>query len=181
MSKRHWLVFDTETTGLTLPSEAALKDQPRIIEFAVALVDGEANAVLSEHSWLIYPECGLSDEITKITGLTDADLKGKPTFAQVLPEIVKVFLGVQGLVAHNLPFDRQMLVNELRHCGKEFAFPYPPNQMCTVSAYHHLKGRNMRLIELYEDVIGKPLAQTHRALDDVRALVEILLKEEVLG
>jgi hypothetical protein len=34
-------------------------------------------------------------------------------------------------------------------------------------------------LELYEAVIGKPLAQTHRALDDVAALVEIIVKEKL--
>jgi len=33
------------------------------------------------------------------------------------------------------------------------------------------------MLELYEAVLGKPLAQTHRALDDVKALVEIIQAE----
>ena len=35
--------------------------------------------------------------------------------------------------------------------------------------------------QLYERIIGKPLAQTHRALDDARALHEILVKDGLLA
>jgi DNA polymerase-3 subunit epsilon len=177
--KRH-LIFDTETTGLTGPSAMPLDQQPQIIEFAVVEIDSDAQAIIGEHSWLLDPGKTLTDEIIKITGLHDEDLKGKPTFPAVLPDITKLFLGAHGLVAHNLPFDMEMLVNELRRCGKEFAFPYPPQQLCTVQAFFYVKGRRMKMTELYEHVLGRPLAQKHRALDDTRALAEIVLKEGIL-
>lgn len=169
-----WLIFDTETTGLPAPTAADLKSQPRIIELAlVEIVSGE---ITREGSWLINPGQSLSAEITKITGLTDDDLKGAPQFASALGEISEWFLGAYGLIAHNLPFDLTMLVNELRHLGKEFAFPYPPQQICTVATFEHLKGRRMKMTELYQEVIGRELKQTHRALDDARALAEIVIK-----
>lgn len=187
---KRWLVFDTETTGLLLPSSAALNDQPRIIEFALREVicqyhedtgEPKSTSAGKEHVWLINPGQSLSAEITKITGLTDADLEGKPSFGEVLPEIINVFLGAHGLIAHNMPFDMGMLTNELKLLGREFAFPYPPKQLCTVSSSLHLKGHRMRMVELYEHCLGKPLAQTHRALDDVNALVEILFSPEFEG
>lgn len=174
---RRWIVWDTETTGLTLPSEAALETQPKIIELALAVLS--RNAVTSRHVWLINPGEEITPEITKITGITNDDLRGKPSFAEVFPEVLEVFHGAHGMCSHNLPFDRTMLVNELRRIGKEYAFPYPPNQLCSVQAYHHLAGRNLKLTELYERVLGKPLAQTHRAMDDVNALVEILIHDKV--
>lgn len=181
---KRWLVFDTETTGLTLPSAAELKAQPKIIELALAEIetrDAHAPVLMRERVWLIDPREPLTEEITKITGLKDSDLAGKPTFAEALPEIAAAFLGAHGLCAHNLPFDLAMLVNELRRCGREHAFPYPPEQLCTVAAFHHLKGRNLKLTELYEHSLGRPLAQTHRAADDVRALAEVLLAEDALS
>lgn len=194
---KRWILFDTETTGLQLPSTADLKQQPAIIELALIEVrkplnlemqpldgwkEGENGWLLREHSWLINPgpQHPVSAEITRITGLKESDLIGKPSFPEILPEVVSIFIGATGLCAHNLPFDSRMLITELQRCGREHSFPYPPEQLCTVSAYHHLKGRNMKLTELYQHVIGKELAQTHRALDDVRALVEIALKEDIL-
>jgi DNA polymerase III epsilon subunit-like protein len=182
-----WLVMDTETTGLLLPSSAPLAQQPKIIELAlIELQHGMGKAedmfwVVGEQSWLINPGEPLSDVITRITGLTDADLIDKPPFAAVLPELIDWFLGATGLVAHNLPFDLGMLTNELKRCGKEFAFPYPPSQVCTVAAYHPVFGRRAKLTEVYERVMKKPMLQKHRALDDTRALAEIIMNgEEVL-
>ena len=168
------LIFDTETTGLLKPSVSDLSEQPKIIELAVVAID-QSYERIREHSWLIYPAEELTPIITKITGLTNADLKGKPTFMEVLPEIEEAFLGACRLIAHNMPFDSGMLRNELTRCNRQYAFPYPPNQLCTVQlASDLIFGRRAKLTELYEKTIGKPLAQTHRALDDVNALVEIV-------
>jgi hypothetical protein len=65
-----------------------------------------------------------------------------------------------------------VLYFELLRTGWERRFPFPPNQVCTVDSTMHIKGRRMKLTELYEHTQGKPLAQTHRAVDDVRALWE---------
>lgn len=168
------LVYDTETTGLLKPGIADLASQPKIIEFALVELDDDYNEV-GAWAWLINPGESITPEITKITGLTDADLLGKPSFIQVLPEIEDVFLGAHRLMAHNLPFDMGMLTNELKRIGREHAFPYPPNQLCTVQlASELIYGRRARMVELYKDTMGVELAQTHRALDDVRALVEIV-------
>lgn len=174
---RKWkrtLVYDTETTGLLRPGDAALDEQPKIIEFAVSEINTKYE-IVEEHSWLINPGEPLPPTITKITGLKDSDLAGKPPFLSVLPEIEKVFLGVDRLVAHNIAFDMGMLTNELRRVGREYAFPYPPQQVCTVQlASDLIYGRRAKMTELYEKALGHPLAQTHRALDDVHALVEIV-------
>lgn len=168
------LVYDTETTGLLKPEVSDLDQQPKIIEFAVAEID-EAYNIVGEYSWLINPGEEITPTITKITGLTNDDLFGKPSFIEVLPEIEEVFMGIDRLMAHNLPFDMGMLTNELRRLGRQYAFPYPPNQVCTVQlANEMIYGRRAKLTELYELTMGKPLAQTHRALDDVRALVEVI-------
>ncbi len=168
------LVFDTETTGLLKPNVADLAQQPKISEFALCELDREYNEV-AKHSWLIYPGEDITPEITKITGLTNADLAGKPTFIEVLPEIEAAMLGCCRIIAHNMAFDHGMLINELRRLGREHAFPYPPNQVCTVQLANELIfGRRAKMTELYEKVLGRPLAQTHRALDDVMALVDIV-------
>lgn len=183
MSAERWLVMDTETTGLLLPSSAPLAQQPKIIELAlieIIVENGSAN-VSQEWSWLINPGESLSAEITRITGLTDAELVGKPSFVTVLPGIVEWFLGATGLIAHNLPFDLGMLVNELRRCGKEFAFPYPPKQLCTVAAFQPEFGRRAKLTEVYERVLKRALPQKHRALDDTRALVEVVTAAKLLN
>lgn len=171
------IVWDTETTGLLKPDLADLKEQPQIIELAITKLDDKYK-VKKKRSWLINPGIPLPAEITKITGLTDDDLKGKPSFIDVLAEIEEEFLGTYRMVAHNLPFDKGMLVNELRRVNREFAFPYPPAQVCTAQLSEQYDGKRMRLIQLYKLVTGKEYPQTHRAQDDVDALVEIVCKEK---
>jgi DNA polymerase III epsilon subunit-like protein len=167
-------VFDTETTGLLLPSSVPIAKQPKVIELAVALV--EKGKVKARKTWLIQPECALTAEITRITGLTDEDLKGKPTFAKLFPEIKKTFAKADAVLAHNASFDLGMVNNDtLRAIQKPF--PWPEICLCTVQEYKHLFGFNPSLKVLYERILGKPLAQTHRAMDDVNALLEILFHD----
>lgn len=167
------VIFDTETTGLLLPSSAPLEKQPRIIELGVAVViDGKLEA---SHNWLINPEMEISDEITKITGITNEDLVGKPLFRQLLGEIEEAFGGSDYGIAHNAPFDVGMLTNELALCSRT-GFPWPKEIICTVQEFTPLMGKRPKLVHLYENVMGKPLAQTHRALDDAMAVFEVLEK-----
>ena len=168
------LIFDTETTGLLLPKAADLNKQPRIIELALARV--EHGKIVSEHEWLIDPECVISAEITKITGITNEMVAGKQKFRELLGEIEEAFAGADTLIAHNAPFDVGMLTTELQRCERT-GFPWPLATMCTVQEFMHLKGRRLKLTQLYELKLGKVLAQTHRALDDVIALAEICVKE----
>lgn len=172
-------VVDTETTGLLKPKAAGLSAQPKIIELCVVRIDA-AGQVLSEHEWLINPGEAITDEITKITGIKNEDLVGKPTFAELLPQITEAFQGALTFIAHNAPFDRGMLRNDIERCGAELlaAFPWPLETICTVQSYRHEYGRRMKLTELYEKKVGKPLAQTHRALDDVKALIEVLVADK---
>jgi DNA polymerase III epsilon subunit-like protein len=170
------LCFDTETTGLPLPAVVDLAKQPRIIE--IGLVRIEDGLIVCEHAWQIQPECTLPAVITKITGLKDEDLAGKPLFADILSELINAFAGADVLIAHNAPFDKLMLEFELKRCGCD-SFPWPATTVCTVQEYFHLKGRRLRMTELYEMKLDKPLAQKHRALDDALALAEIVLKENL--
>lgn len=170
------IVFDTETTGLTLHPAAPLAKQPRIIEFGCALLDrGE---VVRTANLFINPGEPLDERITKITGITDDDLADAPPFTAHLPELESLFRSASVVMAHNLPFDKAMLMNELERVSAR-SFPWPKTEVCTVGLYKELWGRNPKLTELYADVTGTPLAQTHRALDDVLALVEIIQKEEL--
>lgn len=172
------LFFDTETTGLTLHPDADPLRQPRVIEFGAMLLNPANGETLREVSWLVNPGEALTPEITKITGLTDADLKDAPRFAEVLPELRDLFAGCGSMWAHNLPFDRAIISGELRRLSVD-GFAWPPAWFCTVGLYAPEWGRNPKLLELYERVLGKPLAQTHRALDDVRAMVEIARAEKL--
>lgn len=167
------IILDTETTGLLVPG-APLDQQPKIIELAILVTrDGE---IIDRFEWLFNPGHPLDPQITKITGLTDADLAGKLGFEPFHKSVAFVLVGADVIVAHNAPFDMGMLTNEFKRCGVD-PLPISATVECTVQNYYHLFGRRPRLTELYEKILGKPLAQTHRAMDDCRALYEILVKD----
>lgn len=169
------LAFDTETTGLTLHPNAARHKQPRIIEFGAMIVSLRSGEVLAEVSELINPGEPVSEEITKITGITNEQLKGKPTFRAVLPRLREAFARCTAMVAHNLPFDRDIMRYELlRHDIDPTTWPWPRGEYCTMNLYTPDWGRPPRLVEIYQRTMGKEYPQTHRALDDVRAMVEVI-------
>ncbi len=164
-------IFDTETSGLLLPSIANDAEQPRIIELGALITDG--TTILKTLSQLLNPGFAISAEITKITGITNADLVGKPSFIKFLPELITFFDGCDLLLAHNAPFDVGMLASELKRAGCD-KFPWPSETICTLQEYTAFMGHGPNLKSLYERIIGKPLEQTHRALDDVKAMFEII-------
>lgn len=172
------LAFDTETTGLTLHPDADVRKQPKMIEFGGVLFSLDDGSVVDEVSILINPSEPITAEITKITGITDDDVRDAPTFLAALPQLRRVFAAASAVVAHNLPFDRSIVRGELARNGVQH-FVWPAKEMCTVGVYRDEWGKNPKLTELYEAVMGRPLAQTHRALDDVKAMVEIIQKEQL--
>ena len=167
------LIFDTETTGLLKHPDAPLHKQPKIIEFGGVLLNREGFEIEEEVSILINPGEPLSVEIVKITGITDADLVDAVSFDQALPMLNRIFAEASAVVAHNLPFDRGIIQNELKRRGIT-DFPWPGKEFCTAGAYREEWGYNPKLKELYAAKLGMPLEQKHRALDDAMAIVEIL-------
>ena len=167
------LVFDWETTGLTLHESAPLEDQPRALEFGGVLIN-EGGEFVERVGIIINPGIPLDADITRITGLTDADVIDAPRIDVVIPQLRRLFSEAQLAIAHNLGFDKSILKFELARLGIT-DFPWPERELCTVQAHAPLWGRRPKLKELYLHVLDRPLGQTHRALDDATALAEIVV------
>lgn len=98
-----YTVLDFETTGFS-PGE------DKIIQFsAIKYRDHEK---VDQISSLINPQQKLPTKITKITGLTDRDLKNAPKMDEKLPELID-FIDKETIVAHNAPFDMNFLLHNL--------------------------------------------------------------------
>lgn len=174
------IIWDTETTGLVGPEALPLAKQPRIIEFCAVKLDKKTLKEIGCINFLIHPTVALPPEITRITGITDKDLAKAEPFPAHIEKITEFFLGVKYSVAHNLDFDSSMLKFELQRIGREFSFPWPPRRICTVEKSYHLKNRRMKLTELHEIATGRPIVGVHRAINDVKALADVVrwLKEK---
>ena len=164
-------VADTETTGLPLHRKAKLSQQPRIIEVAGIITDGIN--ILDEFEVIVNPGVAIEQIITEITGLKNDDLEDKPSFSEVINPIGEYFKKADAVIFHNASFDRSMFVYDLEHIGKTLTdIMWPQLTICTVEESMHRYGRRMKLIELYELLVG-PYTQKHRALDDVKLLHEV--------
>jgi DNA polymerase III subunit epsilon len=98
------LVFlDTETTGLN-PHFG-----DRVVEIALVRFRGDVQE--NYFDTLVDPQCLIPPEVTRIHGITDADVEGKPNFAQIASQ-VREELNETVVVMHNAPFDLGFLRNE---------------------------------------------------------------------
>jgi DNA polymerase-3 subunit alpha len=161
------LFFDTETTGLLENSLMPIEKQPHITELFMVKFDEHGTELGSFHS-LFLPPVKLSDEIIKITGITPEMLEGAPAFRDRIAEIMAFMADADCLVAHNLSFDRDMLINEFTRAGGSITFG---ELICTVEATEHLKGFRLSLSDLHEYLFGEKFEGAHRAEIDVRAMV----------
>lgn len=164
------IFFDTETTGLVKNESLPLIQQPRIIEFGAIKTDDNFSEV-ARLNIMIDPECELPSFITKITGIKPADLRGQKKFVEAYEELCEFFVGEKEMVAHNIPFDRALLRFELERIGKQFHFPWPSKHTCTVELSMPIKGKRMKLQDLYKKATGKAANQTHRAVGDCELLI----------
>jgi len=175
------LVLDTETTGLLLHPDVSLDLQPRMVEFGGIYLDSEDGRIISEFQQKINPEIHIPEETTRVHGLTDEDVANCPTFYRYAARLYDIILGARVIVAHNLPFDKTIIMMECERNG----YPEIPiawrdcKEVCTIDVYREQFGKEMRLTALYEAVCGHKLAQEHRGLADVRALVDIIQKDRL--
>lgn len=92
------IVFDTETTGL----EAKGGDE--LIELgAVPIIDGVIREDCAFQA-LIDPDRPIPPDSTRVHGITDEMVRGKPRVDVVLPEFLR-YCGAHSLVAQNASFD----------------------------------------------------------------------------
>ncbi len=101
------VVLDVETTGLD-------PENDRVIELGLVLVDG--GEVGTKRSWLVQPGIAVPKEALDIHGITDAELRTAPPFAEIRAELLALTAG-RLPVAYNAPFDRAFLAAELRRSG----------------------------------------------------------------
>ncbi len=91
------VLFDTETTGL------APLNGDRIVEIAALELVNDLPTGQRFHA-LIDPERDIASEVSRVHGITNGDVVGKPLFADVAQPLTEFFADSK-LIAHNAPFD----------------------------------------------------------------------------
>ena len=161
--------IDTETTGRDSSSD-------RLIE--VGIVRGHGDEV-TRHNWLINPGRPIPKESSAVHGITDADVEGKPAFAEVAHEILACLAGAIP-AAYNAAFDRGFLLAELERAGVRPTDP-PPAMRREVDwidpltfARELYKHEESRALGDMAARLGIDLVRAHRATDDAEAALRIL-------
>lgn len=101
------IVVDVETTGLDPESDVVIELALRRIRFDD---DGRVTEIGRAWSWLEDPGRSLSQEIVKLTGLTDADLAGRSIDDAAAARLLR---SADLVVAHNASFDRPRVERRL--------------------------------------------------------------------
>lgn len=154
-------VVDVETTGLV-----AARD--RVVEIAVINTDA-AGRIIDTWTTLLNP--GGPVGATQIHGITTADVRRAPRFADVAGDLAARLAG-RALVAHNATFDLGFFRIEYARAGWEMPdCPY----LCTLEAswtyLPHLARRRLPDCCL---AAGIELTGAHSALGDARATAALL-------
>ena len=98
-----YTVFDVETTGMSPVHN-------RIIEIGAVRIEHDGST--STFQTLIHPETTISNQITRLTGITNEMVANAPTFAEIGGEFLDFIAGSK-LVAHNARFDLAFLMESL--------------------------------------------------------------------
>ncbi len=104
------ILFDTETTGF----EPLTGD--RVIEIAAIELFNDLPTGEQFYA-LLDPERDIPAESTRVHGITNAHVEGKPKFAEVAAAML-AFFADSPLVAHNAPFDFGFISAELERVGR---------------------------------------------------------------
>lgn len=148
----HYVVFDTETTGLK-------EDIDQIIE--IGALKYENNELVDEFDVLIHPGIDIPEVITNITGITDEMVKNQKRIEEVLPLFLE-FIGDYPVVCHNAPFDigfinanlKRLQLDEMKNQAidtVELARTYIPQaynyKLETLKKYFHLDFGSHRSVD----------------------------------
>ena len=165
ISKKRFVAFDLETTGLSQDSS--------IVEIGAVRV--ENGVITEEFQQLIDPCFHIPYEASAVNHITDDMVAGMPKIYEVLPAFLS-FVGDDVLVAHNAAFDIRILSNV---CLQN-RFKVPEDAFDTMSlARYYPEAVNKKLGTLAKAAgIVNPAA--HRALGDAQtaALLVVATNEK---
>ena len=160
------VIFDLETTGLDL-----VKD--RVIQLSYIKVYPDGHEERGDE--IINPEKPIPDEVSQLTGISNDDVKDKPTFKQLASKLCQVFTGSDIAGFNSNHFDVPLLAEEFLRAGIDFDFS--KSRLIDVQTiFHKMERRN--LAAAYKFYCGHKMEddfEAHRADQDTEATYRVLL------
>ncbi|MFC2097603.1 exonuclease domain-containing protein [Bacteroidota bacterium] len=160
--KRPLVIFDIETTGLSIATD-------RIVEISMLKIYPEGKE--EDITLRVNPGIQISEEATAIHGISNEDVKNEPAFSEVADLIIS-FMNSCDLAGYNSnKFDIPLLSEELLRAGKEFDLK--KCQFIDVQSIF-FKKEPRTLVAAYKFYCDKDLIAAHSAKGDTKATFEIL-------
>lgn len=108
---KHYIMLDIETTGLNFHSD-------RITQ--IAMLEVKNQQIINKFNALINPEKEIPQNVQKLTGIKNEDLKNKPKFKNIIGKF-EDFLQDLPIIGHNIEnFDLKMISSEYATLSKAF-------------------------------------------------------------
>lgn len=161
---RRALLIDVETTGLSYATDSII--ELGMILFAYDINTGRVVQTLAAESWLQDPGRPIPEEVSKLTGITNEDVRGQSINEERVRELAN---DVKLIIAHNASFDRPFI-------DRRLPFLADTHWGCSLNDVpwkdHDLSARTLEFL-LYAHT-NTFLDSHHRALDDCRATLHVL-------
>lgn len=154
--------FDLETTGVDV-------ERDRIVQIGIIRIETDGKRAAWDS--LVNPECPIPPQATAIHGITDADVRDAPTFAQLRAEIENRLGGADLAGYNSIRFDLPLLESELRRAGSRIDLA-GAKHLDAMRVFHAMERRD--LTAAYKFYCGKELEGAHGALADAAATLEVL-------
>ena len=160
--RRPLAVFDLETTGIRVASD-------RIVEISILRVETDNSTQIK--TFRINPEIPIPLDATLIHGISDDDVKDKPTFKELANELNELFCDCDLSGYNSNKFDIPLLVEEFLRADIDFDLR---NRyfIDVQNIFHRMEPRNLRAA--YKFYCDKELEDAHSAEADTMATYEIL-------
>ncbi|WP_186643833.1 3'-5' exonuclease [Fluviispira vulneris] len=154
------VIFDFETTGLDIRTA-------KIIEIGAIKYLGRKE--VGRFSELIDPKENVSEEITRITGIDNSMLVGKPSIQEILPKFHDFLRGCVGF-AHNAEFDVGMLHHESYRLGISCDYTI----FCSLKMARALVKIERRNLDALAAHYGLTFESRHRSIGDILVTAGVL-------
>lgn len=162
------VIFDLETTGLDI-----VKDRIIQISYIKVFPDGREE----RGNYLVNPEKTIPDVVVQLTGISNEDVQGQPTFKEIAQTINRIFADSDIAGYNSNHFDVPLLAEEFLRANIDFDFS-KRNMIDVQTIYHKMERRN--LAAAYKFYCGRKMEEdftAHRADEDTEATYRVLQGE----
>ncbi len=166
-------IFDTETDGLITTLAAKPDRLPQILSLHYNIVNLQTGTSMKSESFLFKPSKPISEEMTKIHGITNEMVKDAPPFRDCAGILEQEFSTIPRCIAHNAKFDCDMLNIEMMRCDRAIKWG---RITCTVEQTIWLEGYRLSLTNLHKYLFNQDFDEKHSAAGDVAALTKCCIE-----